>query len=471
MKCTHCAAPATTQCPSCGEAYCGSECLALVGGPVVNPKAHSLAFRSAHFYIESTKLLRALKRDDVFAFLALSHYGQQSAVNPVLFKVEGDWNLMPQYLGLVPDFARLSIWDKFYASMLKLAPSFGAPFTDPTGKHTIVSKSDLIRYYPEMRPYLEMQDKALFLRLYASAIQSAILRVPRSLDSSMAGWRGYSPIAVPNSLSQNLMSYAVGDRITNWGLGSVSLHHSLSSGFANLAATCCMMFIHFPVGFPIFMLTSDKDDTQFPSIPTPWRQMEILLPAGTIFRIGNSMGKLPYQPYNQRASGIQYLIDTREVFIVGIAQSKGYIDAAQRIKMMKTITTKPPTPTPTPTAHDRLYDNVHTLYHQTSPAAAASIVASQTFFPGKTGYAGGGIYFARSPQATERKALSKGVMLAATVLLGNPKTIFDYDPNITFDSLQKEGYDSVFLILPSGEEYVVYSGDQVRNIRYWTPQP
>jgi hypothetical protein len=464
---------------------CGEDCqrsyhglATIAANPIVNPKAHSMAFRSSAFYRDSAKLLRSLKRDDVFAFLSLSHYGQQSAVNPILFKVEGNWKRMGQFMKLVPNFSRMldpkdpyDIWDKFFASMLQLAPGFGAPFTDRSGKHVIVSKADLLRYYPEMRPYLEMRDKVLFVRLYISAIQSAILSVPHSLDTSVAGWRGYSPIQVPNSLSQNLMVYKTGDRITNWGLGSVSLHHALSSGFADLDKTCCMMFIHFPAGFPIFMLTSDKDDKQFPSIPTPWRQMEILLPAGTIFQIGNPMGKLLYQPYNK--GGKSFAIDTREVFIVGLDRNRGYIDKAKRLKIVGNTGAKP-------VVHKgkgrkaRLFKYVQTLYHQTSPEAAKNIIATQTMLPGKAGYAGAGIYFADNPQSTYWKAAGgKGVILQATVLLGNSKTIFAADKDITWQTLQddKSGpYDSVFLILGSGVEHVVYKSDQVRDIRLFQPK-
>ena len=466
---------------------CGRDCQrdyhGLLDAPIKvmpNPKAHSLLFRSTAFYRDSAALLRSLKRDDVFAFLSLSHYGQQAAVNPILFKAEGDWNRIAQYMGLIPNFSRMmdphdhyDIWDKFFASMLELAPGFGAPFTDRSGKHVITSKADMLRYYPEMRPYLEMKDKVLFVRLYISAIQSAILSVPHSLDASTAGWRGYSPITVPNSLSQDLMRYQTGERITNWGLGSVSLHHALSSGFANLDKACCMMFIHFPAGFPIMMLTSDKDDKAFPSIPTPWRQMEILLPAGTIFQIGAPMGRLAYQPYNKGGGTQTYHVETREVWIVGLAHNKGYVDKAKRFRIVSSPQkTKKKKKTNTRRAREaRLKRLIITGYHQTSAAAAQNIVATQVMFMGKTGYAGGGIYFASDPRATQRKAVSKGVILKASVLLGKSKTIYAADGNITFESLRKEGYDSIFLLLPSGPEYVVYNSDQVRNITIYTGDP
>lgn len=305
----------------------------IEAGAITKVMNHDLEYSQAFWYKESAKLLRRLKRDDVFAFLCLSHYGQQNAINPLLFKAEGNWHRFGQFIHLVKGFTE--VWDKFFAYMLDHAPSVGAAFTDKSGKHVITTKADLLRYYPEMRRYLELKDKTLFMRLYASAIQSAILGIPKSPLTNMFGWRGYSPVDVQGSLSLDLMRYKTGERVTNWGLGSVSLHHTVSAGFANLDKACCMMYIHFPPNFPIMMLTSDKSDKKFPSIPTPWRQMEILLPAGTIFQIGANMGKLYYTPYNKPGDP-PYAIETRAVFIIGIMRSKGHIRNAKRAKMMAT---------------------------------------------------------------------------------------------------------------------------------------
>jgi serine/threonine protein kinase len=115
---------------------------------------------------------------------------------------------------------------------------------------------------------------------------------------------------------------------------------------------------------------------------------------------------------------------------------------------------------------ERLKKYVKTLYHQTNAEAAKAIVASQHFRLGSTGYAGGGIYFTDSPEATEFKAHSKGVIIKADVFLGNSKTIYEKDTTITFEKLLREGVDSIFLIRPTGAEYVVYNSDQVKNVRY-----
>ena len=114
----------------------------------------------------------------------------------------------------------------------------------------------------------------------------------------------------------------------------------------------------------------------------------------------------------------------------------------------------------------RLDGHVRTLYHQTDADAARSIKSSQSFRLGKDGLAGAGIYFAVSKSDTDHKAHKKGVILSADVRLGRVKKISSSgDGSITFESLQSEGYDSVEIPRPGGTEFVVYSPDQVRQVR------
>lgn len=108
-----------------------------------------------------------------------------------------------------------------------------------------------------------------------------------------------------------------------------------------------------------------------------------------------------------------------------------------------------------------------TLYHQTSPENAAAIRRDGRMLRGNSGLAGGGIYFATSKQATEGKAHRSGAIIAATVKLGNVKTIYSSDSSITFARLNREGYDSVKVVRPGGDfydEFVVYNYDQVKVV-------
>jgi hypothetical protein len=117
----------------------------------------------------------------------------------------------------------------------------------------------------------------------------------------------------------------------------------------------------------------------------------------------------------------------------------------------------------------RLMKNIVTLYHQTDSTAADLITASQKMLRGKKGAFGGGVYFASSPADTQRKAEHKGKIIKAKVLLGNMKILDKTKtfPDITYQNLLKEGYDSVYSErFQSGSEWVVYNSDQVKNITY-----
>jgi len=110
----------------------------------------------------------------------------------------------------------------------------------------------------------------------------------------------------------------------------------------------------------------------------------------------------------------------------------------------------------------RLKQNSKVLFHQTAPNFADLIIKSKQMKRGSTGMAGGGIYFACSPQETEGKAHQKGVILKCLVKLGNIKTVHvNGDTSITFQALLTQGYDSVLIPRPGGTEYVVYNYDQV----------
>ncbi|CAE8582429.1 unnamed protein product [Polarella glacialis] len=111
---------------------------------------------------------------------------------------------------------------------------------------------------------------------------------------------------------------------------------------------------------------------------------------------------------------------------------------------------------------------VMTLYHQTSKAAGAMILKSG-FQPGRSGYCGGGIYFATSPEATGRKAIGpdsqKGFILKATVKLGKVKQMGSQcDRSMSGGQLKGSGFDSIHFNPGDGDEYVVYSSSNVISI-------
>lgn len=61
-----------------------------------------------------------------------------------------------------------------------------------------------------------------------------------------------------------------------------------------------------------------------------------------------------------------------------------------------------------------------------------------------------------------RRAEAKEVLVTCSVYLGNVKTIgLNGDSSLTFTKLINQGFDSVLIPRPHGDEYVVYNHDQV----------
>jgi hypothetical protein len=110
----------------------------------------------------------------------------------------------------------------------------------------------------------------------------------------------------------------------------------------------------------------------------------------------------------------------------------------------------------------RLENNTMVGYHQTGNAATL-IISSKKLKPGSGGIAGGGIYLATNPNDTMHKAHNFGFLFKVKAKLGNvqkwsPNTI---QTNFTFGQLAAQGYDSVLIPRPGGDEHVVYNEDQV----------
>ena len=120
----------------------------------------------------------------------------------------------------------------------------------------------------------------------------------------------------------------------------------------------------------------------------------------------------------------------------------------------------------------KLFSGGTILYHQTDVESAKIILQTQQMKPGNGGVAGGGIYFATTPQLTGHKAHRHGVILQATVALGNIHTLEAAgDPNMTLQKLKSLGFDSVCIArqVSRGHEYVVYDPKQVLSIRWHAP--
>jgi len=109
--------------------------------------------------------------------------------------------------------------------------------------------------------------------------------------------------------------------------------------------------------------------------------------------------------------------------------------------------------------------NVYTLYHQTSPWVA-DLIVKMGFKPGSQGWCGGGIYFAKSADATETKAIGpdshKGAIIQAGVDVGRVKYMpKQCDRSLNGWKVKKQGYDSVSFNPGDGPEFIVYDKSKV----------
>ena len=105
-----------------------------------------------------------------------------------------------------------------------------------------------------------------------------------------------------------------------------------------------------------------------------------------------------------------------------------------------------------------------TLFHTTSADSAKKILHSGFFKPGTEGYAGGGIYFADSLEASKWKAENKGVTLKAIVYVG-VSAVIDGKKGFNEAELQKRQCDSVMITSLRGHEYVVFRASQITDIQ------
>ena len=112
----------------------------------------------------------------------------------------------------------------------------------------------------------------------------------------------------------------------------------------------------------------------------------------------------------------------------------------------------------------RLNRNIVGLVHQTGVDGARGIITSGRMNRGQSGIAAGGIYFAVTADDTMHKAHYHGFLFTLRVRLGNVQhwAANQQDHNVTFESLQRQNYDTVHIPRTGGDEYIVYHSDQVQ---------
>jgi len=109
-----------------------------------------------------------------------------------------------------------------------------------------------------------------------------------------------------------------------------------------------------------------------------------------------------------------------------------------------------------------------TVYHQTSRTRGKHILRTG-FKPGAEGWCGGGVYFARTPEATTVKTTGpnsrRGFVIKALVNIGRPLRLYKDCKKMTPKKLKAMGYDSIIFSPGDGEEVVIYDPRRVVRMR------
>tara|TARA_R110002072_G_scaffold45565_5_gene126889 strand:- start:86440 stop:87744 length:1305 start_codon:yes stop_codon:yes gene_type:complete len=257
------------------------------------------------FYKASKNQLEMLRANDFFTWLSIHSYMMSPIINIMLFEVNGDWTKFNQtFSDVVKTRYRIrkysnerspyNIFNTFYKGLLIEGGENGKYLGDRSGEHIVESYNDLVKYYPEMKPYLTMRDKAEFTLAYAISLNNAILSIPRLLNS-LDTYRGYTPLNIPDTLTLNVDDMNIGQEITNWGFMSISLNKGLSAMFADAKQSCCMLKVILPPDTPAFLIQSSVDDPNFPKSLAPFDdEEELLLPVGIVLRITKKPGMKSY---------------------------------------------------------------------------------------------------------------------------------------------------------------------------------
>jgi hypothetical protein len=114
------------------------------------------------------------------------------------------------------------------------------------------------------------------------------------------------------------------------------------------------------------------------------------------------------------------------------------------------------------------WSNMKTLYHCTNQDSARSILSNMEFRPGKSGMFGPGIYFAATPRKAKHKAMMDGnghaVTIAAEVFLGFMLQVPSARHSLTKEEVYSYGCHSVHGLANSGDEYIVFTSDNIRKV-------
>ena len=337
--------PALSHCGGlCGIAmYCSQECATQhfnEGHRIECPEKISKiivemggsSFERRGFYKASIKKMKDLYKNDIFGWFAIQIYMHSPFINKLLFATNGDWSKFNnRFDDIYKSHARIkrrtnpaNPYDKFntfFADTLHMWQfEFRKVILGDAGGKYIRTQKDLLSAYPKLKPYFKMSN-ARFAYQFALHIQKAITSIPKSVTPLYA-YRGYTVLNIPNTLTIDVDSMYIGQRIVTWGFTSISVTSEVSAGFLKQQVyvnqpTCCLLRVLIPANHNIFLISGTTKDRKYSSTALVTHgQAEILLPAGTILQVTHKQQPMSVM---RDFSTIPIYTKWADVMVVGIS--------------------------------------------------------------------------------------------------------------------------------------------------------
>ena len=228
-------------------------------------------------YETSKNVLETVKRYNKLTWHILCAFLSDPSINTTVQRSNGNWttsNLVyPPHLEYENEdgsMAKQDLFSELFSNWYLL---------------TLTNKDDrqeALSRFPEMEFIWALPEQVL-LKLYVTSLYDLIVRQMPPLTTTITVYRGYAPIADRMSPVRRLQDFKRGDEWVNWSFVSTSFDPNISVKF--IERDCCLMKITIPSGMhAILVTTRTSDSSKYPTDGVAFRQAEVLLPPGLVYR-------------------------------------------------------------------------------------------------------------------------------------------------------------------------------------------
>ena len=231
-------------------------------------------------YNRSKNMLSMIKRGDARTWLYLQMFMVESSVNSTIQQAKNDWKTKT-----LPWPAEMTLDDGEEFSFIgEYILDWGYKLEDVDTNSTIAGKT-LLQRWPSLELTLQLPPRYR-LKEYMMSLYNLVVNQMEPLEEDITVYRGYYSYSnwkkQEGTFSKKLDDFVVGEENTNWSFVSTSIDPRVAAEF--VSEDCCIMIIRVPAGTPAILLSSIESDDTFTSPSGRFKQAEILLPPGLIFR-------------------------------------------------------------------------------------------------------------------------------------------------------------------------------------------